>query len=503
MIATLAHEIAWVAAAPMWKQAVSAPPVLRRPTILGFNHDNFMDEILTTLAKEPERIADRVATGPSRSYRERLPGESFDAKPLVVSQKLKLYQPVHGWFYLVTGSLVCQLPGLPDHPVDLGAGESAGFVVRRLADSTQELALIVDPAGKKSWRPARRVDALADGEEVLPMFPLGFREADRRRKLLAGVIPTGSQDFFLAAPIGEQQTEGGPPSPADAFEAVKGKVTGAIELLQTPPKPPPAPAPDEDQLREISRFVLMDLADFLTFYLPSVMESVRQGTTPSGTKATALVTLLRQRHVDPTVDATKTFADVLKTILATPLNTPFAYNLKNTDTSKKELESALQDALEEATPDALTVAVAPVRVHDTFYVTRLVYQRSPQCGPLKPEVVSPPSEPFLLAPYFDPEAPTRPIRIALPFDPSIQGLRQFRKNVRMVLSDALSKKTKTAQINDKIDGPNVDCGALELSIPIITIVAMIILFVFIILLNIIFWWIPFVKICLPRITVEP
>ncbi len=73
----------------------------------------------------------------------------------------------------------------------------------------------------------------------------------------------------------------------------------------------------------------------------------------------------------------------------------------------------------------------------------------------------------------------------------------------MVLSDALKQKVKRPSVNDKIDGPGVDCGALELSIPIITIVAMIILFVFIAILNIIFWWIPFVKICLPSITVEP
>ena len=35
------------------------------------------------------------------------------------------------------------------------------------------------------------------------------------------------------------------------------------------------------------------------------------------------------------------------------------------------------------------------------------------------------------------------------------------------------------------------------SIPIITICAMIVLFIFVILLNIVFFWMPFLKICFP------
>ena len=36
------------------------------------------------------------------------------------------------------------------------------------------------------------------------------------------------------------------------------------------------------------------------------------------------------------------------------------------------------------------------------------------------------------------------------------------------------------------------------SIPIITICALIVLMIFVALLNIIFWWMPFLKICLPK-----
>lgn len=500
MTATLAHEIAWVAAAPLWKEATKTPQVLRRPTILGFGHDKFMEELLAKLEQTPERIADNVATGASRSYRERLPGEAFNAKPSVGSGKLKLYQPIHGWFYLVTGSLVCQLPGLPDHPVDPGMGESAGFVVRRLStgSSSSELALVATTDGKKSWQPAT-ADALTLNEDVLPMFPLGFLESTRRRKLLAGVLPAGSQDALLAAPVGTAPDDNAQPPASTAFEAIKARVTRAIASLQSP-LPSPAPQPGVDQEREISRFILLDLADFFTFYLPNVMASLASGGSLNG-KAGALLSYLRNHKVDPTVGS-QSFADILKNILnPLDLTTAFGFDLRNTDADPTALENAVGAAVLEAAPGALTVVEEVQQPGSTTFIARLVYQR-PLCNPLKPVLLSPPSEPFLFAPYFDPEAPSRPIRIALPFDTSVAGLRKFRKNVKMVLSQALKQKVSLGTINDNIPGPSLDCGAFELSIPIITIVAMIILFVFIMLLNIVFFWLPFVKICLPGLSID-
>lgn len=492
MTAILKHDIAWVAAAPLWKSAVKDPQVLRRPTIVGFGQDDFMEVLLKTLATAPSSLADRVATGASRSFRERLPGEAFGAAPKVSSGALKLYQPVHGWFYLVTGSLVCRLPGLPDHPVDLAIGESAGFVVRRLSGGA-ELGLVADASGKKSWQTAPTGKTL-NGEEVLPMFPLGFSEEGRRRKLLAGLIPAGNQEALFSTPIGAVQDESAAPPPvADAFEGLQARVIRPIESLQDAA----AAQPDDATQKELSRFALLDLADFLTFYLPDVLKAL-QGTATVTGKAAALVTLLQSNAVDG-----KTFAELLASILSQPLTAAFDHNFKNTPAGfAQSLSGAVKDALDEAKPGALEVQTVSQSVKDVQFVARLVYRR-PQCAPLSHDVLSAKSEPFVIAHYFDPDAPARPIRISLPFDTSIKGLRQFRKNVRMVLSQSLRQKAATSKINDNVPGPSIDCGALELSIPIITIVAMIILFVFIVLLNLVFWWIPFVKICLPKISVEP
>jgi hypothetical protein len=58
------------------------------------------------------------------------------------------------------------------------------------------------------------------------------------------------------------------------------------------------------------------------------------------------------------------------------------------------------------------------------------------------------------------------------------------------------EKTMKGELDD---GLSFDLGELCMfSIPIITLCAFIVLMIFLALLNIIFWWMPFLKICLPK-----
>ena len=51
---------------------------------------------------------------------------------------------------------------------------------------------------------------------------------------------------------------------------------------------------------------------------------------------------------------------------------------------------------------------------------------------------------------------------------------------------------------DIAEGESLDLGLIcSFSIPIITICALIVLMIFINLLNIVFWWMPLLKICFP------
>ncbi|HEX8114102.1 MAG TPA: hypothetical protein VF516_40505, partial [Kofleriaceae bacterium] len=201
MNAILAHQVQWVTASPLWPTAHRDRAVMQRPAILRFTSDRFMAELLAELAAQPEAIGDRLATDSHPSYREPAPGEAS-----TTTDHLKLYQPAHGHFYLVASSLVCRLPGLPDHAVDRGHDEQAGFVIRRLGAAGGELALVGPDTGR-TWRAAGPPDRMADGEELVPLFPLGLGEPGRRRRLFAGLIPVARQEELQAAPI-----DGAPPA---------------------------------------------------------------------------------------------------------------------------------------------------------------------------------------------------------------------------------------------------------------------------------------------------
>jgi hypothetical protein len=135
-----------------------------------------------------------------------------------------------------------------------------------------------------------------------------------------------------------------------------------------------------------------------------------------------------------------------------------------------------------------------------LHVIRLVYEQ-PQCGRI---TISQPTREFLLAPFFDPDAPVRPIRIAMPVDTTIEGLKKYDKGVAVIISDQLkAQMNRVSSLKEMIDGDahpegTIDLGLIcSLSIPIITICALIVLMIMVNLLNIIFFWLPYFILCLP------
>jgi hypothetical protein len=117
--------------------------------------------------------------------------------------------------------------------------------------------------------------------------------------------------------------------------------------------------------------------------------------------------------------------------------------------------------------------------------------------------VSARSADFAIGSFFDIDAPAREIQIALPLDTSPAGLRKFRKTVSFVLSDQLQKQMSAIKglqetMDGDVGGQSWGIGFIcSFSIPIITICAFFVLMIFLILLNIVFFWLPFFRICLP------
>ena len=278
----------WVTAEPLWASLLSVEAVdqrraeMRKPALLRFERDSFMDDLAGQLASDRRSLSERIAT--PVTYRLPSPGETEPPAPK--PGDLKLYQAVHGHFNLVAATLACQLPGLPEHQVDISAGERVSFVLRRLQDDgSGESAWVTDsPTGAKRWKPLhhRQADAVDPDEQQLPLFPVRYSDGERPRRLFVGLVPTNSGDAFKAAgtqsplaPAGSG-TGGVPPDPRPA--ALTAKVTDPLRALIASPASAAAPdaspadvaAIDQaaaDQQAEASRFLLLDFAEFLSVNL--------------------------------------------------------------------------------------------------------------------------------------------------------------------------------------------------------------------------------------------
>jgi hypothetical protein len=243
----------WTAPSPFWAAAAEdatdpARVVFRRPAILRFATDTFMEELLALLESDPTRLPAYLAQpetwrGPSatpatparltgfdlrlerlrvaaqrKAFGSALPasaGASSLAQQQQAAAQLKLYQPAHQRYYLVAACCVCRVAGLPDKAIDAGREERVTFVIRRLIErqgqagatkSYDEYGFVTTPQGS-AWQKVKvdaegRPDGVVKGEEQLPFFNLNFTETDgRRRRMLGGIIPVGRREAYMGAPL--------------------------------------------------------------------------------------------------------------------------------------------------------------------------------------------------------------------------------------------------------------------------------------------------------------
>jgi hypothetical protein len=528
------HVIQWVTASPLWAGRLDDPEAMRRPALLRFTSDAFMDELAALLAADPARLDPAVAV--PESFRARPVGTAADWR--APTGDLKLYQPAHGRHYLVAAMLVCRLAGLPDHQLEPADGETAGFVLRRLGPDG-EMAWETDPAtpGRRRWRslPADDRQAVAGGEEVLPLLPVNYRDGARDRRLLVGFIPTASGESFPAT--GALQPFALDPGPGGTVrdprhDELLTRVIEPLRALKAKPAAPSALSGTElaraleaaaEQRRVASRFLLLDLADFLDRRASAAWAAISDELEPAAGPAQKLFRELAE-PVDDLAPAVSwraalrlAWAERDRIAGATTAAPSLRHDLGATPLDPGTLADRVLAVLpplpegEEArlallTPDGTRPAdAAPMPKLDpgARYVLRCLYRR-PRCRPPRPDLVSDPTEAFRLASFFDPDAPARPVRIPLPEDTSQKGLRAHHRNIGFLISSQLRTQMnqvtnlKAAMDGNFASGESFDLGAIcMLSIPIITICALIILMIFVNLLNLVFWWLPFFRICLP------
>jgi hypothetical protein len=239
-----AHPIRWQAPQPLWARfatadgtvPIAAAPEQARPAILRFATDDFMEQILATLARNPARIDRLVARhetwrkpmeeAPDLVERAALPRVAQSSARAAATLRpksvllpapagappLKLYQSAHQRYYLVSASLVCAVQGLPERAVTARDTEQLNFVIRRLlpvpgqggATVLREFSYLKDAKGARWQRCSDGPDDSAPvaDEERLPLFPLTYQD-DRGnpRTLWSGLVPVGRREEYLGAKV--------------------------------------------------------------------------------------------------------------------------------------------------------------------------------------------------------------------------------------------------------------------------------------------------------------
>lgn len=497
----MAQTFAWFKPAPLWQAngrelLVPAEQIsFRQPRLLQYETDDFMERFFAQAARAPSEADLPLAKNP----------------PLRAAETLKLFQPAHGRYYLVCSSLCCVQPGFPDRAVRMADGEQIFFVLRRQLDG-QEWGWVTGDTNP-GWQSLNGTNTrVLAGEERLPLFTA---PGGNGRSLVFGYVPASSGETFAAAPA---TLPGGDEEPADP------RVSELEERFIEPMAWVNELSSDDDTARRLSAYLLLGLWEYLYEVLPAVAEAIAaEETITAPTEAAALATWFTSQLLGTGLTLLAALADVAAArdalneasddALPEPFNSDNRYSLRNqwpggaANADLVELQARLAAALaeaDEAAGPALVPAVAvPKLRHDTgeTYVLRCVYER-PQCVQQK-IWISRPTEPFRLAPFFDPDAPVRPVRVTMP-DLNMSSLRRFGKGVTFVLPESLQNVLDgidDAVVNLMPSGRSLSelgIGYMcSFSIPIITICAFILLLVLVIVLHLVFWWIPFFKICLP------
>jgi hypothetical protein len=375
-------------------------------------------------------------------------------------------------------------------------------------DGETEEAWVPAGSGEGAWHPVSGAAPL-DAEERIPLFPVPTAGTPPRR-VWAGLVPTASRETYT------------PGAPAEGEER---KDTRLAELDSGPGealKAVPVVKPEDDAsgvrrkaANTAALQAVFELANFLDDNVRSVADRGANGLMNSVTsvgRAAGLVQALTAARLAGPIDfAWDRRAALLGAIGNWPAFDPATFGLK-VPMSADEWR-AVSEKLPAALPKAEAGAVSrrgaePVPKFDLAfdprrarrYVIRCVYTRD-GCPP----VASAASAPFAIAPVHDPDAPARTIRIPMPIDLGLGALRRMKKNVGFVLSKDLNARVQSLagkKLKD-IDEGNVSAGGsadeevCSFALPIITLCAMIVLYIFLALLNIVFFWMPLVKICLP------
>lgn len=317
----------------------------------------------------------------------------------------------------------------------------------------------------------------------------------------SALLSAGTPLFDLIFPTGSAQIVADPrvATIRDAAQQAPARITADAEFG------------DENAARDALLSELLALDSLLGRELPDVAAALPDGPLPDSADAALFAAFAG------VVQGDITWARLLTTARAHAAELIAGVSPRLSLTLSANQISARAPAFFASLSQAMIPSVAarplpptPPAVPDTeppapIYVLRALYER-PACAGIHPPTLSAPSRAFHLASFYDADAPVRPLKIEMPARTSIADLRKAPKNVSIQLSKELRKqmsRVRDAQLSDPLDEQlggegGFDFGVIcSLSIPIITICALLLLMIIVQLLNIVFWWLPYFMICFP------
>ncbi len=531
----------WLTPSPLWGELSKASDLTayRRPAILRFANDTFMPELQGVLQQSPQLLRNYVAQG--ETWQNPTAGLGNPS-----TLPLKLFQPVQARFYVIAASLNCLMPGLPDHTINTNQGESLAFVVRQLQPNAGYSAAdtaVYDPTkcteyawtlpttagAQPGWTqvpqtsPPTAATTLMPQEQLFPLSPSQTGSNGSTRRTLTGLIPASRRQQYISAQVltsGSTSSGGGGSAGAPPLDPRSDLFNREVvtpwclleqwwETLSAADQQ--SGGPNDQSAQQASALILADFAAFLSDWIPDVWAAMQDSSKVSGlsTVETTLYNTLGPGLQQAILNAYQYDAQLESagpSVVFPPGYTPYSLSDPGNDVDPTTLQAPINAALPPLSAVSNPPAPQPVpqKPSDSlgayYFIVRCVYVR-PKCPT---NIISPPSQPFQLANYFDSDAPARRIQVALPIDTSAASFRKYDKGVSFLMSDELrNQMSRVTSLQNLANGTIGGAGGVTLgwicsfSIPIITICAMILLFVIVIALNLVFFWIPFFKICLP------